>query len=261
MFAAAAIRSIPGFTEPFSSLSHLLGAGVFAVLGCLLLCRGRGCWGRFACLAVYAFAGVFLLSMSGVYHLLAFGGSGRAVLERLDHSAIFVLIAGSFTPAHGILFRGWARWAPLLLVWSAATVGIILKVIYLTAVPEWLGLSLYLGLGWMGAASAAAIWRRFGAEFVRPLLLGGAMYTLGGVLEFARWPVLVPGVVGPHELMHLLVLAAVGLHWKFVYQFAAGPPRSEVGDHGSEVGGQESEFLGGIAEVKRLVHEPLSTDC
>jgi channel protein (hemolysin III family) len=225
---AADILPIPGFTEPFSSLSHLLGAGAFAVLGVLLLVRGRGSVGRLVCLAVYAFACVFLLSMSGVYHLLEFGGAGRAVLERLDHSAIFVLIAGSFTPAHGILFRGWSRWVPLAFVWTGAVVGIVLKSIYLAAVPEWLGLSLYLGLGWVGVASAASLWRRYGTKFVQPLLMGGALYTLGGVLEFARWPDVVPGVVGPHEVMHLLVLAAVALHWKFVYQFAVGPPPGEI---------------------------------
>lgn len=224
MLAAVPIRAIPGFTEPVSSLSHLLGAGAFAVLGVLLLVRGRGSAGRVACLTVYAFAVVFLLSISGVYHLLAFGGTGRAVLERLDHSAIFVLIAGSFTPAHGILFRGWARWVPLAFVWAGAAVGIVFKAMFLRAMPEWLGLALYLGLGWVGVASAAALWRRYGVDFVRPLLQGGAVYTLGGVLEFVRWPDLIPGVIGPHEVMHLLVLAAVALHWKFVYRFAAGPP-------------------------------------
>jgi channel protein (hemolysin III family) len=225
---AATIRPIPGFTEPVSSLTHLIGAGVFAALGAVLLYRGRGSGARLVCLGVYVFSGVFLLAMSGVYHLLAFGGGGRAVLERLDHSAIFVLIAGSFTPAHGLLFRGWGRWGPLLFVWIGATAGVVLKAIFLSAVPEWLGLSLYLGLGWVGVISAADMARRFGAAFIGPLVQGGLAYTLGGVLEFLRWPVLAPGVVGSHELMHLLVLAGVGLHWKFVYQFAAGPPSEEL---------------------------------
>src|SRR4051794_13448772 len=98
------LQHFPGFYEPFSALSHLLGAFVFLILGCLLLLRGRGQRSRLIFLGIYAVAIVFLLSMSGVYHMLVRGGTPHRVLERLDHSAIFVLIAGTFTPIHGLLF-------------------------------------------------------------------------------------------------------------------------------------------------------------
>src|SRR5207253_742757 len=120
------ILPIAGFREPVSSLSHLIGAGVFAVLGFFPIRRGLGSPARVISLAVYVFATIFLLSMSGVYHLLDFGGSARAVLQRLDHGAIFVLIAGTFTPPHIILFRGPGRWGMLLLIWGAAAAGITL---------------------------------------------------------------------------------------------------------------------------------------
>src|SRR6478672_10312211 len=97
---------IPGFSDPFSSLTHLLGAGAFACLTPLLILKGRGDPWRVASLGVFAFSTVFLLAMSGTYHLLSPGTPGRAVLQRLDHAAIFVLIAGTFTPFHCILFRG-----------------------------------------------------------------------------------------------------------------------------------------------------------
>ncbi len=216
------IYPIPGFSEPVSSLSHLLGAGVYAVLSIFLLWRGRGSWSRLAFLGVFVFACVFLLSMSGVYHLLAPGGSGRAVLGRLDHAAIFVLIAGTFTPAHGILFRGWGRWGPLLLIWAMAATGITLKSIFFTRCPEWLGLLLYLSMGWLGAVSGVVIWRCYGHWLVRPLIWGALAYTAGAVLEFLRWPVLIPGVVGPHELFHVAVLLGISWHWEFVRRFASG---------------------------------------
>jgi channel protein (hemolysin III family) len=217
-----ALYSIPGFSDPVSSLSHLLGAGVFFVQSLFLMRRGWGNWGRVFCLWVFAFSGVFLLSTSGVYHLLTPGRGGRAVLQRLDHSAIFVLIAGTFTPVHGILFRGWLRWLPLFLIWSAAATGITLKTIFFNDVSEWFGLALYLGLGWIGVASGVLLYSRFGYAFVRPLLWGALAYTLGAVLEFQRWPIVIPRVLHAHELFHLAVLTGLFCHWRFVMQFASG---------------------------------------
>src|SRR5438552_4013357 len=100
--AGIPIYPIPGFADPFSSLSHLLGAGVFAVLSVFLLLKGRRHRGRRVWLGTFAAASVLLLAMSGIYHLLGHELAGRAVMQRLDHAAIFVLIAASFSAPHGI---------------------------------------------------------------------------------------------------------------------------------------------------------------
>jgi channel protein (hemolysin III family) len=152
-------------------------------------------------------------------------------LQRLDHGAIFVLIAGTFTPLHGILFRGAWRWGPLLFVWAAAVAGVTLKSVFFDDLAEWLGLLFYLGMGWLGVVSGAELWRRHGGRFVRPLLGGGLAYTVGGVLEFLNWPQLVPGVIGPHEMFHVLVLVGAALHWRFTHLIACGtlPPRRHAG--------------------------------
>lgn len=217
-----ALYHLPGFYHPVSAVSHLLGAALFVVLGVLLLRRGRGDAARVAFLGVYAFSCVLLLSVSGVYHMTVTGGAANAVMLRLDHAAIFVLIAGTYTPAHGLLFRGPLRWGPLLLMWAAAAAAVTLKTVYFRSMAAGLGVSLYLALGWLGGASGLLLWRRHGFAFVRPLLLGGLAYSAGAVIEFLRWPVLIPGVVHPHELFHLAVLAGALLHWRFVRQFAAG---------------------------------------
>ena len=219
--------SIPGFSDPVSSLTHLLGAGAFACLTPSLLLKGRGDPLRVASLGVFAFATVLLLAMSGTYHLLTPGTGGRAVLQRLDHAAIFVLIAGTFTPIHFILFRGAWRWAALLVLWASAAAGVTLKSAFFGDTPEWLGLLFYLGMGWLGIVSGSELWRRHGARLIRPLVLGGVAYTTGAVLEFLRWPVVVAGVIGPHELFHVMVLVGAGFHWRFVWFIASGviPPR------------------------------------
>lgn len=228
--------SIPGFSDPVSSLSHLAGAAVFAVLGAFLLWRGRGDPARAASLAVFVFSCVLLLSLSGVYHLLTPKTAARGVLMRLDHAAIFVLIAGSFTPVHVILLR--ERWQQHLLgwIWAAAIAGLTLKTVYFDSVPAWLGLLMYLGLGWLGVISTAALVRAFGVRFVLPLVWGALAYTLGAGADYARWPVLIAGVVGPHEVFHLAVLAGISFHWTFIRGIAAGGPYLTGGGRVTETG-------------------------
>jgi len=215
-----AVYSIPGFADPFSSLSHLIGAFVFACLAFPLIHRGRGNGGSVASLSIFAFSSVFLLSMSGVYHMLMPGGTARAVLQRLDHAAIFVLIAGTFTPIHIILFRGWCRWGMLALIWIVAITALVLKTVFFSGFPNALELALYLGLGWLGAVSGIALWRRFGFGFVMPLLWGGLAYTIGSVMGFAYNPVLIPGVIGAHELFHVAVLIGLSFHCCFIHRLA-----------------------------------------
>ncbi len=220
--AEPALYPLPGFHEPFSAMSHLLGAVVFLVLGGLLLLRGRNNRHGLVYLVIYAISVVLLLSMSGVYHMMVRGSTAHRVFERLDHGAIFILIAGTFTPALGILFRGWLRWAPLLVIWSAAIAGVTLKTIFFDDLAEWLGLTFYLTMGWFGSFSGILLARRYGFSFVKPLLIGGIAYSIGAVLEFLQWFTVIPGVVHPHELFHVAVLMGAFWHWLFVWQFAAG---------------------------------------
>lgn len=218
----APLHHLPGFYEPFSAISHLAGAGAFLVLGTILLRRGRGDRSRMAFLSVFAGACVLQFALSGVYHMLNRAGTASHVLARLDQSAIFVLIAASFTPAHGILLRGRLRWGPLLLIWTAAIVGIVLKSVFFTALSEGVSLAAYLVLGWLGLLSGTLLGGLFGYRFILPLMWGGVAYSVGAVMEFLRWPILVAGVVHPHEVFHLAVLAGALFHWCFNWQFADG---------------------------------------
>jgi len=228
--------SIPGFSDPVSSLTHLAGALVFAILGGFLIARGRGEAQRVISLTVFVFSCVLLLSLSGVYHLLTPETAARGVLARLDHAAIFVLIAGSFTPVHVILLRDRWQWHLLAWIWAAAIAGLTLKTVYFNTMPAWLGLLMYLGLGWLGLISTIALARRFGVRFVLPLVWGALAYTIGAVAEFLAWPVLVRGIVGPHEVFHLAVLAGVSFHWSFIRGIAAGAPYLTGGGRVTEIG-------------------------
>lgn len=208
--------SIPGFSEPFSSISHLLGALIFFVYGIKLIYMARSHFGWAVAVGVFVLSGIFLLSMSGVFHLLELQGVNRAVLQRLDHAGIFALIAGTFTPVHSILFTGFWRWGFLITIWSLAIAGITLKSIFFDDLAEWVGLVAYLGLGWLGILSAYLTHRLHGFTIIKPLLYGALAYTAGASLEFLRLPVVISGIIGPHELFHIAVLAGIAWHWIFI---------------------------------------------
>ncbi len=217
------IVPIPGFSEPLSSLTHLFASAVALLGGVLLYKKAKGSSGRVFSVFVFTFSLIFLFSMSGVYHLLEPGGTPRHVMMHLDHSAIWVLIAGTFTPIHIILFRGVWRWGILGLVWTLAITGLVLKIVFFTNIPEWLGLTFYLGLGWIGIISGFKIRSQYNQEGFLWLWVGGVAYSFGAVLEFLRWPIIIEGVFGPHEIFHVFVVLGALSHWLFVYKWADHP--------------------------------------
>lgn len=227
----AELFPIPGFTDPFSSLSHLLGAVIFAGMSVPLVRRGltakrartgRAEQGRVASLVIFAVSAVLLLSMSGVFHLLP-AGQARHVLQRLDHAAIFVLIAGTATPVYTILFRGRWRWGMLTLLWTMALTGVTLKSIYFRDMPQTIGLVLYVVMGWIGVASLRGILRRCGVAWTMALLFGGVAYTVGAAVELASPRPLIASVIRAHEIFHVAVLIGLALHWRFVWLIADVP--------------------------------------
>lgn len=205
-----------GISEPFSSLSHLLMVFVALFYGIKLISLTRDQPVLTAAVGVFMFSVIFLLTMSGVFHFLDYESYSRAVLQRLDHAGIFVLIAGTFTPIHCILFKGFWRWGFLLLIWVLAIAGITLKTLFFNELPEWLGLAFYLSLGWLGILSAYLTHQLHGFKIIKPLLYGALAYTIGACLEFFRLPIVISGVIGPHELFHIAVLVGISWHWQFI---------------------------------------------
>lgn len=213
-------------TDPVAALSHAVGAIAFAIFTAPLLRRGRGSTIRLVALAVFAATALLLLAASTAFHAAPMGSATRAVLQRVDHGAIFLLIAGTFTGIHAILFTGLMRWGVLGFVWLGAIVGVIVKLIFFKTMPESLGVSLYLAFGWFGALTMIAIWRLHGGRHIVQVVAAGLAYTVGAIFELTGWPTLVPGVIGPHDAFHIAVIVGLGLFWMFIYQIAGEvPPR------------------------------------
>jgi channel protein (hemolysin III family) len=216
------LKAIPWwvFSEPFSSLSHLASAVVCALLLEDLLSRCHGTWQRVLAYRVFGLGAIFLLATSGTYHSLAPGGEARAMCQRLDHCAIFVLISATFTPVLMDHYAGWTRRALMTLAWLAAGSGVVVKLVFFDVIPSWAGLIWYLALGWAGLIGGGLLARRVGVVPLLPLLWGGVAYSVGAVLDQVGWPVLWDGVVGPHEIFHVAVIAGVAFHWAFLRKSA-----------------------------------------
>ena len=145
----------------------------------------------------------------------------RGVMKRLDHSMIFVLIAGTYTPFCLLAASGAWGIAILAVVWSIAGAGIALKMAWPDA-PRWLGVSLYVGTGWVALVAASEIADWFALV---PLLLlagGGILYTVGGVIYALKRPNPFPRVFGYHEVFHLLVIAGSALHFTLIAGYLMG---------------------------------------
>lgn len=217
-----------GFSDPISSWSHFLAA-LSALFGAgFLFAKGRGNGPRIFSLMVFSFTLVFLFSMSGVFHLLERGGVARDVLQRLDHAGIWLLIAGTFTPLKIILFRRYWRWVVLSLVWVLAITALVLEVVFFKSFPESVLLSLFLGLGWIGAISGLAFRRSFNHSSVALLAAGGLFYSIGAVFDFVRWPIIINGVIGPHEVFHVFVILGALSHWLFIYRWSHHPVKNDI---------------------------------
>jgi hemolysin III len=215
------VDALLGIAEPFSCITHLLAAVVALVWGVRLVSRFEGSRLDRIGLGLFVFGMVNMFTMSGVFHLLELGGVPRRVLLLLDHAGIWLMIAGSLTPIQLMLCRGWRRWAALGFVWSATIVGIVLKTVYFTSVPEWLSLALYFAVGWVGGSAIFEMIRQVERRQWLLFVAGGTVYTVGAILDWQRIPVVLSGIIGPHEVFHICVMVGATCHAMVIGRLAA----------------------------------------
>ena len=137
-------------------------------------------------------------------------------MKRLDHSMIFLFIAGTYTP-FTLLAVDQPKGAWILTgIWIAAVAGVALKLVWPTA-PRWLGVPIYIGLGWVAVFILTDILQIAGVTSLVLLAVGGVLYTLGGVAYALKWPNPWPGVFGYHEVFHAMTVVAAICHYIAVY--------------------------------------------
>ena len=166
--------------------------------------------------AVYALSIAALFGTSAVYHRVQWRSLGvRRWVRRLDHTMIFVLIAGSYTPFGLLVLHGTLGTVILIAAWSGALAGAVFKLVWIDA-PGWLGAATYVSLGWIALVALPELLDRLGVAAVAALVLGGVLYSAGAVIYAHQRPDPAPTVFGYHELFHLLVIVAAALQYAVV---------------------------------------------
>ena len=157
---------------------------------------------------VYAVALAAMFGASALYHRFPWKSAARRLwARRLDHSMIFVFIAGTYTPFALLAFDGRTQWLVLVMVWSGAVLGLLLELVWIDS-PRWLTAVAYLAVGWVGVLALPQMFTGVGIAGAVLLLVGGGLYTLGAAIYAAEWPNPFPRTLGFHEIFHLLVVAA-----------------------------------------------------
>jgi len=167
---------------------------------------------------IYAAALAAMFGVSALYHRVDWRSPRmRTWMRRLDHSAILLLIAGTYTPFALLAFEGTVADAVLITVWAGAAAGLVLNLAWIDA-PKWLVAVVFVALGWVGVIAFPQM-VDLGIAPAMLILAGGALYTLGAVTYALRRPNPAPAVFGYHEIFHLLVIGAAAVHFVAIAAF------------------------------------------
>jgi hemolysin III len=176
-----------------------------------------------AAAAIFAVTVSALFGVSALYHRVTWRPVARRRMRRLDHSMIFLLIAGTYTPVGLLVLPGALAAAVLAVVWGGAVVGIGIKLAWPSA-PRWLGVLIYLALGWVAVVAMPRLAAELGIVGITLLVGGGLAYTAGALVYARRRPDPVPAVFGYHEVFHVLVIVGALAHMAVIAIVLATPP-------------------------------------
>jgi hemolysin III len=210
------------FREPVSGLTHLFGS-LISIVGLIVLIIYANLNSNLSVLSLIAILifgiSMFLLySASSIYHLVKSSEKVIFFLRKLDHSMIFVLIAGTYTPICLITLDGNLRWIFFIVIWSLAALGILFKMLWFNA-PRWLSTLFYILMGWLSIFLISPISSKIASGGIVWLALGGVVYTLGGIIYATKWPKIQSHLFGFHEIFHLFVLGGTFCHYWMILNY------------------------------------------
>lgn len=166
---------------------------------------------------VYSFGLLMMLGVSAVYHRVHWQPKPRALMKRLDHSAIFIQIAATFTPICLLALKDGDGLFLLKVIWTAAIAGILQAVFWVSA-PKFVTALFYVIMGWQALPYVSDLAQALGTTKVFLIIAGGIVFTVGSLFYATKKPDLVPNVFGYHELFHLFTIIGAILHFIVIYQ-------------------------------------------
>lgn len=193
---------------------HTYAAGVSVVSGATLIAVTAALRGGGAALVtiIYCATVTLLFGTSALYHRLSWSPRAQRFMKRLDHSMIFVFIAGTYTPIAALTLPEHTMIVVLIAVWSGAAVGVGLQLFWPSS-PRWLSAPCYIALGWVAVFVFPDLLNRGGVTAFVLIAVGGLIYTVGGVVYALKRPNPWPGIFGFHEVFHLCTLVAALCHY------------------------------------------------
>ncbi|MFD2045099.1 hemolysin III family protein [Ornithinibacillus salinisoli] len=207
--------------EPINGLTHLFGA-LLAFIGLLALVikasSESGSILTIMAVIIFGVSMILLYSASATYHMVVAKDHVIAFLRKIDHSMIFVLIAGTYTPICLISLNGVTGWVLFGVINGLALIGVLYKLIWFQA-PRWLSTGLYIAMGWIVIFFSSSLANIIGTNGLLLLILGGIAYTLGGFIYWLKPRFLEFKHMGFHEIFHIFILFGSLFHFLCVYYY------------------------------------------
>lgn len=210
--------------EPGSAITHFIGMmlAVFASTPLLVKAAVSDGFTAFLAMTVFMLSMIALYGASALYHSVMVKDRLLRVFRKIDHMMIFVLIAGSYTPVCLIVLGGKLGYTLLVVVWTIAVLGMLIKALWITC-PKWFSSIIYISMGWVCLGVFGQLWNTLPHSAFLWLLAGGIIYTVGGVIYALKLPLFNNRhrYFGSHEIFHLFVMGGSICHFIFMYLYVA----------------------------------------
>lgn len=204
--------------EPVNALTHFV-TFIASIVGLVfLIILSRNNVSKLVTMTIYGISIIFLYGASSLYHWLKTSPQKARLLRKLDHVAIYLLIAGSYTPVFYYGLTGTWKWAMLIAVWTLALIGVFLKICFMQ-IPRYVSTAFYVTLGWIALAPFLQLFKNLPAGAVYLMVIGGVTYTIGAIIYATKCLNFFPNRFGFHEIFHLFVMAGSIIHFIMVLQY------------------------------------------
>lgn len=211
-----------GLKDKWSAITHFIGMLMTILAAAPLLIKAAKAPDRihFISLGIFVVSMTLLYGASATYHSVKASDKVQTILRKLDHTMIFVLIAGSYTPICLVVLNGTIGYVMLALVWGIAIAGIVIKLCWITC-PKWFSSALYIAMGWVCLIAFSKIYTALSGAAFYWLLAGGLIYTVGGVIYALKVPAFDAKhkEFGSHEIFHLFVMGGSICHFILMFQY------------------------------------------